>query len=627
MMRLFRRLADEGRSIVCITHNVDNVEQCHLALVLARGKIVYFGPPHEAPRYFRVRRISDIYDRLSEKSLADWEREYLASEAYQEFVAGRLAARPADSAEMISLPAEEIAPRPVARSLSSLLADSRKLVSLSNWPPLADRFRELTARYLRVRKLFSPVLDLWHQFRVLTARYLELIVSDRRGLRLLLLQAPLVAVFLLIGFVNKDYRSEIPMPRPLTESERHLLIAVKGLEELSSSDRLTPEQRQALERLRQPALDAAQTKALRDAHFTVDVNGTPTPVTGAELMDAANGLREARITDNLLSFDGPVVPDRRGINPRFTYILQFIVVMIVLWFGCNNAAKEIVKEEAIYGRERAVNLGIVPYLASKFLVQGLITAFHALVLMVLVYGTLELLQMTRARLHRAAAGISAGVCAAIWRIGATGDERRGTGPASVGVRLDPGPRQRAVAVCADPATDPRRRHYRRAATAPFGFGDGAIAGLLGLPRHPSRRRRAAARVPRPRRLCRWSRFAVRRVGRANSADADGDGVGTQTQGGVSGDQSREQTPCNSDDSSSRSRVGRGLFAVREAGGEFAIHRFRAHPTNERPSITFVYCSNFSGHGEANEATNPRRVAAVLPDPISGRGLETERIEL
>src|SRR5262249_17740548 len=26
MMRLFRRLADEGRSIVCITHNVENVE-------------------------------------------------------------------------------------------------------------------------------------------------------------------------------------------------------------------------------------------------------------------------------------------------------------------------------------------------------------------------------------------------------------------------------------------------------------------------------------------------------------------------------------------------------------------------------------------------------------------------
>src|SRR5581483_9119820 len=35
MMHLFRQLADEGRSIVCITHHVDNVDLCHLIVVLA----------------------------------------------------------------------------------------------------------------------------------------------------------------------------------------------------------------------------------------------------------------------------------------------------------------------------------------------------------------------------------------------------------------------------------------------------------------------------------------------------------------------------------------------------------------------------------------------------------------
>ena len=396
MMRLFRGLADEGRSIICITHNVDNVEQCHLALILARGKLVYYGPPHDAPRYFGVRRISDIYDRLSGKSLEDWEHEYSASEFYQEFVAGRLAARSTDSAE-IALPphgiAEDATPRPASLSLSSLLADGRKLVSLSNWPPLADRFRELTARYLRVRKLLSPVLDLWHQFRVLTGRYVELIRGDRRGLRLLFLQAPLVAIFLLIGFVNKDYRGEVPLPRPLSDGERRMLSIVHGMDQLLDGNQISPQQRQALEQLRQPALAAAELKALRGARFTIDVDGRPTTVTGIEMIDTLQRLREAKIADNLLSFDGPVVPDRRGINPRFTYILVFILVMIVLWFGCNNAAKEIVKEEAIYGRERAVNLGIVPYLASKFLILSLITAMHALMLMGLVYGTLEALQM------------------------------------------------------------------------------------------------------------------------------------------------------------------------------------------------------------------------------------------
>src|SRR5262249_20086954 len=37
------------------------------------------------------------------------------------------------------------------------------------------------------------------------------------------------------------------------------------------------------------------------------------------------------------------------------------------------------------------NLGILPYLASKFLVLSIITALQALLLMVLIYGTLELM--------------------------------------------------------------------------------------------------------------------------------------------------------------------------------------------------------------------------------------------
>src|SRR5262249_1544303 len=79
MMRLFRRLADEGKSLLCITHNVDNVEQCHLVIVLARGRLVYYGPPHEAPPYFKVKRVSDIYDKLGERPLDDWVKDYAAS--------------------------------------------------------------------------------------------------------------------------------------------------------------------------------------------------------------------------------------------------------------------------------------------------------------------------------------------------------------------------------------------------------------------------------------------------------------------------------------------------------------------------------------------------------------------
>jgi hypothetical protein len=195
-----------------------------------------------------------------------------------------------------------------------------------------------------------------------------------------------------------------------------MLTVLQGLDQAARGD-VSPEERETLEQtrirvegaglpadldgeqllrllrsLRQAELDPAQARALEEARFTFEGEGGSTTVTGAELGEAARQLHQSNLIGNLLAFDGPVVPDRRAINPRYTYMLLFILVMIVLWFGCNNAAKEIVKEEAVYGRERAVNLGITPYLASKFLVLSAITALHALMLMVIVYGSLEALQ-------------------------------------------------------------------------------------------------------------------------------------------------------------------------------------------------------------------------------------------
>lgn len=46
----------------------------------------------------------------------------------------------------------------------------------------------------------------------------------------------------------------------------------------------------------------------------------------------------------------------------------FILALSSIWFGCSNAAREVVKESSVYKRERMVNLGILPYLASKLFI-------------------------------------------------------------------------------------------------------------------------------------------------------------------------------------------------------------------------------------------------------------------
>jgi ABC-type multidrug transport system permease subunit len=47
----------------------------------------------------------------------------------------------------------------------------------------------------------------------------------------------------------------------------------------------------------------------------------------------------------------------------------FIFSCVAIWVGLSSAVQEIVKEAAIYVRERLVNLGILPYIGSKVLVR------------------------------------------------------------------------------------------------------------------------------------------------------------------------------------------------------------------------------------------------------------------
>jgi hypothetical protein len=149
----------------------------------------------------------------------------------------------------------------------------------------------------------------------------------------------------------------------------------------------------ALRQLSVSPADPDARRLVEEARFSFETDHGRVSLTGADLRANLRQLHESQIPAHLLDYDGPVVPDRVGVNPRFTYMLVFILVMVVLWFGCNNAAKEIVKEEAIFARERAVNLGILPYIASKFVVLVAVTTLHAFLLTALVLGVLYLLPL------------------------------------------------------------------------------------------------------------------------------------------------------------------------------------------------------------------------------------------
>lgn len=62
----------------------------------------------------------------------------------------------------------------------------------------------------------------------------------------------------------------------------------------------------------------------------------------------------------------------------------FLTGLAALWFGCSNAAREIVGEWAIFRREWMVGLRIAPYLLSKFVVLGGLCVVQCLVLLIVI---------------------------------------------------------------------------------------------------------------------------------------------------------------------------------------------------------------------------------------------------
>jgi len=62
----------------------------------------------------------------------------------------------------------------------------------------------------------------------------------------------------------------------------------------------------------------------------------------------------------------------------------FLLGLAAVWFGCSNAAREIVAERSIYRRERMVGLSAIAYLGSKVAVLGLLCLLQCLVLLFIV---------------------------------------------------------------------------------------------------------------------------------------------------------------------------------------------------------------------------------------------------
>lgn len=70
-------------------------------------------------------------------------------------------------------------------------------------------------------------------------------------------------------------------------------------------------------------------------------------------------------------------------------VVVFFIIISSIWFGTNNAAREIIGEINIYTRERMFNVSIFPYLFSKISVLGIIAFIQSVLFSYIIYLAFE----------------------------------------------------------------------------------------------------------------------------------------------------------------------------------------------------------------------------------------------
>jgi ABC-type multidrug transport system ATPase subunit/pSer/pThr/pTyr-binding forkhead associated (FHA) protein len=169
-MHLMRRLADQGRTIIMVTHATKNVMLADKVVFLARGGyMAWYGPPNEALAYFDKYRseterrvmpmefdqIYAILDDPKKGNAKEWAERFQASDAYPKYITTPLQGRAKPTAPAASQPVKK---------------QARKGSRISSW----------------------------RQFLVLSKRNITILTRDRSAMILMLVAAPAVGALDLV---------------------------------------------------------------------------------------------------------------------------------------------------------------------------------------------------------------------------------------------------------------------------------------------------------------------------------------------------------------------------------------------------------------------------------------------
>ena len=160
-----KRMSDEGKTVIMITHNTNNIHLCDKLIFLGAGGYVAFcGNPADARSFFGIPKDQDLTDAYTmvEEDPKGWEEKFNASPYNKVQTIGEL-----------------------------------------KTPPLTPEQKKERKKRLQKENHKSFL----HQFSVLSQRYLNLIWNDKTRLLFLLLQGPLIAYLFSFVTVENTFKS------------------------------------------------------------------------------------------------------------------------------------------------------------------------------------------------------------------------------------------------------------------------------------------------------------------------------------------------------------------------------------------------------------------------------------
>ena len=156
MMQLLRKLADQGRTVILVTHATANIKLCdRIAFLGQGGRLCYFGPPNESLKFFGVKGdFADIYNQLEkEENVIQQATKFRQSDDFRRYIANHLS--------------------------PGTQTQSDSVTTQSGVPA-------------------------WEQLALLTQRYFQITQRDRVNLALALLTAPIGISLIILAVGNKD---------------------------------------------------------------------------------------------------------------------------------------------------------------------------------------------------------------------------------------------------------------------------------------------------------------------------------------------------------------------------------------------------------------------------------------